>query len=328
MKNLHENTSSKKIPTIIISGFLGSGKTSLIKNLLIHKNINSRWLIVVNEFGTIGFDQNELSGSTKDHILAIAGGCICCASKLTLQVNLVRALNKENYDLVIIEPTGLGHLSEIKNIILTQFKDNLMIEKTMTLIDAKKLKDSRYIDLELFYNQIVNADIIIANKVDTYDQIDMDNLHQFLKAKNFVGEIIKTSFGKISIEILEKHLNSIKNSIQFLPIKKQIDEIESFETNEFYDGTIKYTLDGSMISFKSNKSFNYTLFLLEITKMSIDRLKGYLLIDNHIKSIQYDGQYFDINDTTYNAELFLEIISLDQLQLNEVISRLSSCIEN
>lgn len=328
MKNLHENSSLNKIPTIIISGFLGSGKTSLIKNLLTLKNHETRWLIVVNEFGTIGFDQSELSDSTNDNILAIPGGCICCASKLTLQVNLVRALSKEKYDLVIIEPTGLGHLSEIKNIIFTQFKDNLILEKTLTLIDAKKLKDNRYLDLDLFNDQITNADVIVANKVDTYDKNDEENLNQFLKVKNFQGEILRTNFGKISLNEIEKHLNNIKNTIQFIPLKKLNGYTENFETTSFKSGHFKYNIDGSMISFKCHDNFNYTLFLLEITKMPIDRMKGYLNIDHQIKSIQYDGQYFDIKETNYQGELFLELISLNELKLNEVINRLSSCIEN
>lgn len=197
---------NKNVATYIISGFLGSGKTTLIKNLYQHKAPNEKWLIVVNEFGVIGFDGHDIEAQ-KDEVVQIPGGCMCCSSKLPLQVNLTKALRKEDFDRVIIEPTGLGHLSEIKELIKSDFSSVLNLKGVVSTIDAKVLRDARYHDLDLFYDQLSQADLIVANKVDTYQQEDLSNLESYLTSKNITAEIVKTNYGKIDIKPVESEEN-------------------------------------------------------------------------------------------------------------------------
>ena len=100
------------IPTNVISGFLGVGKTSAILNLLSQKSSHERWAVLVNEFGGIGIDgsllQNHQSTDSNIFIREVPGGCMCCTAGISMQLALAQLLEKAKPDRLLIEPTGLG----------------------------------------------------------------------------------------------------------------------------------------------------------------------------------------------------------------------------
>ncbi|WP_304438858.1 GTP-binding protein, partial [Oleiphilus sp. HI0086] len=99
------------VPTNIITGFLGVGKTSAILNLLKQKPDNERWAVLVNEFGEIGVDGSLFQGQSSQEqgvfIKEVPGGCMCCASGLPMQIALNQLLSRAKPDRLLIEPTGL-----------------------------------------------------------------------------------------------------------------------------------------------------------------------------------------------------------------------------
>lgn len=100
------------IPTNIITGFLGVGKTSAILNLMKNKPVNERWAVLVNEFGEIGVDGSLIQGNQATQqvfIREVPGGCMCCAAGLPMQIALNQLLTEAKPDRLLIEPTGLGH---------------------------------------------------------------------------------------------------------------------------------------------------------------------------------------------------------------------------
>ena len=105
------------VPTNIITGFLGAGKTTTILNLLKYKPANERWAILVNEFGEIGVDGSLVQGNagtdTNIHIREVPGGCMCCAAGLPMQIALSQLLRRARPHRLLIEPTGLGHPLEV-----------------------------------------------------------------------------------------------------------------------------------------------------------------------------------------------------------------------
>ena len=105
------------IPTNIITGFLGVGKTSSILNLLKQKPDSERWAILVNEFGEIGIDGSLLEGQYKQNqgvfIREVPGGCMCCTAGLPMQMALNLLLAHAKPNRLLIEPTGLGHPVEV-----------------------------------------------------------------------------------------------------------------------------------------------------------------------------------------------------------------------
>ncbi len=161
------------IPTNIITGFLGVGKTTAITHLLNHKPQDEIWSILVNEFGEIGIDGSMLK-TANAHVREVPGGCICCVAGLPMKIALNMMIAKTKPDRIIIEPTGLGHPEEIINTLLGEYYDKVLdVRATVTLVDPRKLSDSRYIENPNFQDQIAVADVLVANKIDVCGKADM-----------------------------------------------------------------------------------------------------------------------------------------------------------
>jgi len=187
---------SKKIhavPTNIITGFLGSGKTSAIINLVKQKPKHERWAILVNEFGEIGIDSALISGhfdaEKSIFIKEVPGGCMCCSSSLTMQIALNQLLTESKPDRLLIEPTGLGHPLEVLQLLSSQhYKDVLNLEKTVALVDARQLDDCRFTEHDTFNQQLAVADIIVGNKLDLYSDIDSYSLTHYTRDHHFFND--------------------------------------------------------------------------------------------------------------------------------------------
>ncbi len=196
------------LPTNIITGFLGVGKTSAILHLLTQKPANERWAILVNEFGEIGVDGSLIAGQlevNKDiFIREVPGGCMCCASGLPMQIALNQLLNEAKPHRLLIEPTGLGHPVEVMQVLSNQYYQNaLSIEKTITLVDARKLNDSRYTEHVIFNQQIEIADTIVGSKVDLYQPSDKETLITYLDNHSLANkEILFIEHGQLSLDTL------------------------------------------------------------------------------------------------------------------------------
>jgi G3E family GTPase len=172
----------KPIPTNIITGFLGVGKTTAIRHLLATKPADERWSVLVNEFGEIGID-GALLQDTNAQIREVPGGCICCVADLPMRMALNMLVHKTNPDRILIEPTGLGHPGDIINSLAgEEYQEVLDLRATVTLIDARKLSDSRYLTHAVFQDQIAVADILLANKNELSDEQHRDLFLQLLNS--------------------------------------------------------------------------------------------------------------------------------------------------
>ena len=143
------------VPTNIITGFLGVGKTSAILQLLKHKPADQRWAVLVNEFGEIGVDQSLLQGQHgyRDGVFVteVPGGCMCCAAGLPMRLALNQLLRTARPDRLLIEPTGLGHPREVLQVLMDgYYKHVLTVRHILTLVNARHLSDRRYTDSETF----------------------------------------------------------------------------------------------------------------------------------------------------------------------------------
>lgn len=192
------------IPTNIITGFLGVGKTTAIRHLLATKPADEVWSVLVNEFGEIGID-GALLKDVNAHVREVPGGCICCVAGLPMKMALNMLIAKTKPHRILIEPTGLGHPEEIINTLTGEYYDSVLdLRATVTLVDARKLSDERYRTNANFNDQIAVADVLVANKIDLAapgDQLNFDQLvAQFEppKAANFA-----VSQGQLQLEWLD-----------------------------------------------------------------------------------------------------------------------------
>ncbi|NOQ77098.1 MAG: GTP-binding protein [Methylococcaceae bacterium] len=206
------NTKSKNIyavPTNIITGFLGAGKTSAILHLLNNKPPDQRWAVLVNEFGEIGVDGSLFEGQHSNEegvfIREVPGGCMCCAAGLPMQIALNELLTRAKPDRLLIEPTGLGHPEEILQVLSAKhYREVLSLQKILTLVDARKLSDPRYTTHETFKQQIAIADTVVGNKTDLYQATHKLMLEEYFAHHASTGSrVIFTRNGQISPAELE-----------------------------------------------------------------------------------------------------------------------------
>ena len=156
-----------KIPTHIITGFLGVGKTTALNHLLTQKPADETWAIIVNEFGKVGVDQVAFPSNEGVQIKEIAGGCVCCALGPALTINLATLIRRVKPHRLIIEPTGLGHPTGLIDIIQgVSFAEVLSLQSVICLLDPRSLDNPDYLQHPTFADQLNLADIIVINKTD------------------------------------------------------------------------------------------------------------------------------------------------------------------
>jgi G3E family GTPase len=204
----------KNIPTNLVMGFLGVGKTSAILDMLDQKPATEQWAVLVNEFGSIGID-GAIYAAKGVAVKEIPGGCMCCAVGVPLQVAINRLLIETRPQRLLIEPTGLGHPKRVLDTLRGEhFQSVLDIRASICLVDPRKLLDSRYTTHENFIDQIAMADVLVANKTDL---ANADALRQFDAYADAVEPhkhvVAKTQFGKLNVAWLDLPANFQRQSL-------------------------------------------------------------------------------------------------------------------
>lgn len=155
----------KKISVNIISGFLGSGKTTAIIKLLGQKPANELWAVIINEFGKISIDSQTLrSNSDAGMIFDIPGGCICCSAKGHFRDNLDKIVKLGMFNRIIIEPSGLGGIEMVSEIV--QATPLLGLMPVICLVDITTIENARLQVNQIYRRQILRADVIVFSKCD------------------------------------------------------------------------------------------------------------------------------------------------------------------
>jgi Putative GTPases (G3E family) len=179
-----------KVQVDIFSGFLGSGKTMLIKKLLSEKVYDSNTVIIENEFGEVGIDGDILKESNIE-IKEINSGCICCQVSGNFGEAVLEVIGKYNPNNIIIEPSGVAKLSEILNILQEKkFQHELEIRNIFTLIDIRNydmyLKNFK----EFYENQIKRAKTIVLSRSQLVDNKKIDTTIDSIRKLNLKAKII------------------------------------------------------------------------------------------------------------------------------------------
>lgn len=161
------------IKVTLITGFLGAGKTTLIRQLLEKAPANEKWAVLVNEFGDIGLDSAFYSESGVA-IKEVPGGCVCCATSAAFQQGLNQLIRQYNPDRIVIEPSGLGHPKQIIQKLRSDlYQDVLLLTGVFCVLDARNLQDERYTQHHMFNDQIESANGVVLSHVDKYQDEDV-----------------------------------------------------------------------------------------------------------------------------------------------------------
>ena len=285
------NHQTLAVPTNVITGFLGVGKTSAILHLLSHKPVHERWGVLVNEFGEIGVDGSLLEGQHPKgqsiFIREVPGGCMCCTSGLPMEIALSQLLAVARLDRLLVEPTGLGHPKEVLEVLAApHYHDILSLQKTITLVDARKLAHPSYTGQGIYNQQIEVADTIVANKVDLYTDGDKARLLAYIKQQGkSEANLVFTQQGQISVAALEgvtanaprlSHHHAHKSEVTLLALDLALPIPDC--------GFIKATNKGQgFVSvgwrFSPDKVFNREKLFLLLTGIVVERMKAVFITD-------------------------------------------------
>mgnify|MGYP000335884077 FL=1 len=219
-----------KIPATVITGFLGAGKTTLIRHMLENAE-GKRIALIINEFGDLGVDGDILKGCgdetcTEDDIMELSNGCICCTVADDFVPTMEKLLARDNKpDHIVIETSGLALPQPlIRAFNWPEISTQVTVDGVVTVVDGKAVSEGRFahnvaaVDAqrkmdenldhetplsELFEDQIACADMIVVNKSDLLGAEASDTLAKQLKSESRDGvQVVKASMGALPVDVL------------------------------------------------------------------------------------------------------------------------------
>ena len=201
----------------IISGFLGAGKTTFIKKLLKEAIAGEKVVLIENEFGEIGIDGGFLKDSGIE-IREMNSGCICCSLVGDFGRSLNEVLTKYTPDRVIIEPSGVGKLSDVMKAVCDVAGEiDVVLNGSVTVVDAQKCKMYMKNFGEFFNNQIESAGTIVLSRTDVADADKVAQCVEMIREKNPKAAIVTTPIDKLTgeqlLEIIEQPTDDMAENL-------------------------------------------------------------------------------------------------------------------
>ena len=185
----------------IFSGFLGAGKTTLIKKMIAESYKGQKLVLIENEFGEIGIDGGFLQDSGIN-ITEMNSGCICCSLVGDFGKALKKVIAEYHPDRILIEPSGVGKLSDVIAAVSKVTNDGVTLGYTVAVADAGKVKVYMKNFGEFYNNQIETASTIILSRTDSIPQSKLDAAVAMLREHNSVATIVTTPWGELTGEQL------------------------------------------------------------------------------------------------------------------------------
>ena len=185
----------------IFSGFLGAGKTTLIKKMIAESYKGQKLVLIENEFGEIGIDGGFLQDSGIN-ITEMNSGCICCSLVGDFGKALKKVIAEYHPDRILIEPSGVGKLSDVIAAVSKVTNDEVTLGYTVAVADAGKVKVYMKNFGEFYNNQIETASTITLSRTDSIPQSKLDTAVAMLREHNSVATIVTTPWGELTGEQL------------------------------------------------------------------------------------------------------------------------------
>ena len=211
----------------IYSGFLGAGKTTLIKKMIAEGYKGQKLVLIENEFGEIGIDGGFLQDAGIN-ITEMNSGCICCSLVGDFGKALQKVIGEYAPDRVIIEPSGVGKLSDVIGAVNKVTSDDVTLGYTVAVVDASKVKVYMKNFGEFYNNQIETASTIILSRTDSVAQFKLDNAVSMLREHNQVASIVTTPWDQLTGEQLVEAMEG-KASLAAELARMEMERLEAEE---------------------------------------------------------------------------------------------------
>ena len=214
----------------IYSGFLGAGKTTLIKKMISEAYKGQKLVLIENEFGEIGIDGGFLQDAGIN-ITEMNSGCICCSLVGDFGKALKQVIEQYDPDRILIEPSGVGKLSDVIGAVNKVTNENVTLGYTVAVADAGKVKVYMKNFGEFYNNQIETASTIVLSRTNSIPQAKLDTAVAMLREHNAVATIVTTPWGELTGEQLVEAMEGKAT----LAAELARMEMERLEEEEEYD---------------------------------------------------------------------------------------------
>lgn len=259
----------KMIPITLLTGYLGSGKTTLINHILTNQD-KYKIAVIVNDIGEVNIDaalieQGGIVKEKDESLVALSNGCICCNLKMDLVEQILEIVSQDKFDYIVIEASGICEPLPIAQTITMMpemlegvKKDLCRLDAIVTVVDALRLRDEfgsgadlqrKDIDDEdiekLIIEQLEFCNVIVLNKVDEVSEGELEEVKAVIRSLQPQAKIIETNYGKVELEeILETNLFDLEASMMTAAwieaLEHHEEEEESGEVLEYGISTFVY----------------------------------------------------------------------------------------
>lgn len=317
------------IPTNMVMGFLGVGKTTAILNLLKQKPADEKWAVLVNEFGQVGID-GAIFAASGAIVREVAGGCLCCAAGLPFQVAVNRLLTEVKPDRLLIEPTGLGHPKRVLDMLAGgYFRTVLDVRASICLIDPRKLSDNRYTSHENFVDQIALSDVLVANKMDLTDPAATELFECWADgSRPHKAVVAQTVQGQLDVAWLDITRNPERQA--YFPDAHQAESIQIDTDYRRMNSPLQNAADGYRsfgTLFPEHSCFNYARTTRLLNQLEAERIKAVFATDKGWFIFNVADGVMTIVPCKYSANNRIEIIGR-QNNWQAISTELNQCIAN
>ena len=263
----------KKIIVVVITGFLGAGKTTFL-NKLIQKHNALKLIIVENEFGTVPIDNELISGVAVREVVDLNSGCICCTISNEFALSLLEIADRAgDADFLIIETSGVADLSNVIRPFLSDelLAEHFVYEGSICLVDACNF--DRQMKGREQQHQVIFSDCLLLNKSGGFDDEQLCEMERRLKAYNNTARIIRTDHG--NTENFDLRSFSVETQNRMVEVLSKPVIFRSVESSKYTTYTHQFQGQVNIKKFKS--WFNY---FAAINQREIYRIKGILYPDD------------------------------------------------
>ena len=297
----------------LLFGFLGAGKTTLVRNLLETSNSDIPTAVIVNEFGQVGIDGEILQGKSIDTI-ELLSGCICCTLKGSLLNAIEELAYEKGAERIIVEATGVADPEDM----LDDLEDPSVIDKfdvapIVTVVDAANFYKIRAVLGEFYVSQILNADIVVLNKIDLAQDKSIKYVTNQLREINPDAEIRFTEFCDVDSSLIFSELKTTQ-------IGKTSDHSHERHHHHEHD-----TMTSFVLQPYNDLSRSALIQFCDKLPDNVWRMKGHIQLDGKSSLVQYSTGQLDISESDPRIHYRMVVIG-QKLNAQKVASGLGDPI--
>jgi G3E family GTPase len=314
----------------IITGFLGVGKTTLIKRLIQCKPSAENWAVIVNEFGEIGVDALLLEDPSVT-IKQVPGGCACCTAQLPFQLALNQLLKSKELHRIFIEPSGLGHADKLADVLnQSQYENWLSLKSVVTLIDPVQFSNTKYRNHDIYQRQLSAANGYLVSKRSQASEQDVEAVYKYVASKG--SPVMNTEAEpKVLLDWLDSSVMKLSegnnhqvNGTEYSgTLFSKFKKVPEQPSESLESGFSKVSVQPDLTDM-----FNVSCLQSFIERNAFTRLKGLVNTSKGMMSMNCALSHVSIEPYEHKVEqCIIEIIHHERIDESEIKQALKQCIE-